>query len=216
MEMKRSLLFVVAVIFLMSLGLIRAEAKGRYGQWELTPSAAYGSGLGDFSRLNNNYSYSLWISYWMNDTSTFDINFSYLQSQYDVDIHEQGESTSKERPNWNMLSGTMGFRYQPQLDFFLDTGLGAGLGYEFWNTKGTEIDDRKGNSVIYYLLADVEYPVRPWFSVGAYVQPLYLPLAEHLEKNVAIVSGDDNDIEYDKLKNSFIINTGIWFSFRIY
>jgi len=214
--MKKSLCFLAAVILLMSLGFSRAEAKGRYGQWELAPGAAYGFGLNDFDRLENNYSYSLWLSYWLNDTSTLDFNLSYLQSQYEVDLHKEGESSSTERPSWNMFWGTMGVRYQPQWDSFLDFGFGAGLGYEGWSAKGRAINNRSGNSVIYYLLFDAEYPVRPWFSLGAYVQPLYLPLFERLEKSVTIDADGDSHIEYDRLDNGFIVNAGIWFSFRIY
>ena len=209
--MKKLLVIAVAGLICLS-----ASGQGRYRQMNVTAGGAYGIGLSDFSRLQDIYAFSLWYSYWMNDTSTVDIGASYLQSRYTVNVISPGLPNTTDHPSWDMYSGTVGVRYQPQWDFLLDFGFGAGVGYEVWNIKAKDFKNRSGQGMIYYLLADVEYPIRPWISVGAYAQPYYLPLGEQLEKTVTINPNGANYLTYDKLRDSFILDTGIWLKIRIY
>jgi len=209
--MKKLLVIAVA-----GLSCLSARGQGRYRQMDVNAGGAYGFGLGDFSRLQDIYSFSLWYSYWMNDTSTVDIGVSYLQSRYTVNVIQSGLPNTTDHPSWNMYSGVVGVRYQPQWDFLLDFGFGAGVGYEVWNINAKKFKNRSGQGMIYYLLADVEYPIRPWISVGAYAQPYYLPLGERLEKTVTINPDGTTYLTYDTLRDSFILDAGIWLKIRIF
>ena len=205
----------ILVAFLMLIAAASAQAQGRYRENTVTPGASYGFGAYDAGKLHDIYVYNLWYSYWLNDTSTLDIGGNYLLSKYDMTIHQAG-ATQKTHPNWDMYALQVGLRYQPDWDFFLNFGFGAGLGYEIWNTAGKDIKSRTGNSLVYYLLADVEYPIRPWLSIGAYAQPYYLPLKERLQKDIIIYPDGNKSREYDKLTNSLIMDTGVWFTIRFY
>jgi hypothetical protein len=209
--MKKLLLIAVAGLLCWS-----AHGQGRYRQMELSAGAAYGIGLQDFSRLHDVYTAALWYSYWINDNSTIDVGVSYLQSKYSVNILNYGQPAATDHPSWDMFSGTVGARYQPQWDFFLNVGVGAGLGYETWNITAKKFPNRTGQGMIYYLLADVEYPIRPWISVGAYCQPYFLPLGERLEKTVTINPDSTIYYDYDRLANSFMLDAGVWLKLRIY
>jgi len=195
-----------------------ALAQGRYRENYLAPSAGYGHGQNNFQELDNIFVYNLWYSYWMNDTSTLDISMTYLQSRYDVSVINQNGPNKTVHPSWDMLSGQVGIRYIPQWDFFLNFGFGAGLGYEGWSVSkgGDEVKGRSGSGLIYYLLADVEYPIRPWLSLGLFAQPYYLPLHERLEKSVILYSDGQEGHKYDKLRNGFIVDTGLWLMVRFY
>jgi len=192
-----------------------AQAQYKYRQMQLAPSAGYGFGLLGFDRMEDVYTFNLWYSYWLNDTSTLDVSASYLKSRYDVSIHREGLPRETERPSWDTWAGEVGVRYQPQWDFFLNFGFGGGVGYEGWTTTGDQIKSRSGNGLIYYLLADVEYPVRPWLSIGAYVRPQFLPLKEHLVKSLTITASGV-DTENVNLSNGVIIDTGLWVTIRVY
>jgi hypothetical protein len=195
-----------------------ALAQGRYREQYLAPAAGYGHGLNNFQELDNIMVYNLWYSYWMNDTSTLDISLTYLESSFDVSVINENGPAKTAHPSWDMFSGQVGMRYIPAWDFFLDFGFGAGLGYEGWSVSrgGDDVKGRSGSSLVWYLLADVEYPIRPWLSLGFFAKPYYFPLHERLEKTVINYADGQQGTEYDKLKNGFIIDTGLWLMFRIY
>lgn len=201
---------------LMVLGSNVIWAQGRYRQMDITAGSSYGMGLLGFERMENFNEYSLSYSYWMNDTSTLDISVSYLMSEYQVKVWEGKKSEGETTANWSSLLGTVGVRYQPAWDFFLDFGFGAGIGYEGWWIKSNVFEDRRGDGPVYYLLLDMEYPIREWLSVGLYMKPYYYPLKERLESEVEIEPTGKIDLEYDKLENSWIIVGGGWIKFRIY
>lgn len=209
--MKKLLLIAFAGLI-----CLNANAQGRYRQMELSGGVAYGFGLMDFSRLEDIYTVSLWYSYWMNDTSTVDVGISYLQSKYTINVNNYGLPGGIDRPNWNMFTGVLGASYRPKWDFMIDFGFGGGLGYEQWDITGSKFGNRSGGGLIYYLLADAEYPIRPWLSVGAYLQPFFLPLGERLEKTATVYPNGTTYLGYDTLANSVILNTGVWLSVRIF
>jgi hypothetical protein len=205
---------VIAILMMLLAGSASAQL-GRYRQHEVTGGAAYGAGLNGFDKLENVITYNLYYSYWLNDTSSVDIGFNFLTSEYKVRTTKSGE-TKTNLPKWNMTVPMVGLRYRPAWDFFLDFGFGGGLGYEMWNTVPTSgLEARDGSGLFYYLVADVCYPIRPWLSVGAYFEPLYLPLKDNLEKEVTIGSNGKSHIEYDRLTNSVMLNTGVWVTIRI-
>ncbi len=207
---------ILSGIFLLALLSGPAFAQGRYRQMDITAGGGLGEGQVGFNRLENTSAYSLGYSYWLNDTSTLDVNISYLMSQYRVVVKEAGEPKSETLPDWTSLIGTVGVRYQPAWDFFLDFGFGAGLGYEGWWIKSDVFNNRNGDSPIYYLLMDVEYPIQPWLSVGLYAEPFYYPLNERLEKRADIDPAGNVYLDYDKLANSWIVIGGAWVKVRIY
>jgi hypothetical protein len=193
-----------------------AQGQDRYRQSTFTPGASYGIGSIAADNLHDIYVYNLWYSYWLNDTSTLDVGGNYLLSKYDMTIHQLGSPERTTHPGWDMYAFQAGMRYQPKWDFFLNFGFGAGLGYEFWNTSGEELKSKHGSSLIYYLLADVEYPIRPWLSIGVYAQPYYLPLKDHLQESITINPDGSKGREYATLNDSVIVVTGIWFTIRLY
>jgi len=193
-----------------------AFSQGRYRQMNIAAGGGLGEGLIGFDRLENSYSCSLMYSYWMNDTSTLDVNINYLQSEYPVEVREWGEPKTETSADWTSLIGTVGVRYQPAWDFLLDLGFGAGLGYEGWWIKSEVFEKRNGDGPIYYLLFDLEYPIQQWLSIGLYAQPFYYPINERLEKRADIDPAGNVHLDYDTLKDSWIVIGGAWIKVRIY
>lgn len=207
---------ILFILFLSMFSINAIFAQGRYREMSITGAGSYGTGLIGFDRLKNINEFSLIYSYWLNDTSTLDVSINYIMSEYKVDVFETGKPDTETTPGWESLSGTVGVRYQPDWDFFLDFGFGAGIGYEGWWVKSDVFEDRRGDGPVYYLLMDVEYPIREWLSVGVYVEPFYYPLNERLETSVDIDRSGNVDADYDKLKNSWIVVGGGWVRVRIY
>ena len=210
-----------------------AAGEGTYsvvcGARNINLAGSSGMGLMDFDRLDQVYSYSLWYSYWLNDTSTLDINIAQNLGEFAVDVFDHKKPGREGTGKWSDLYGTVGARYQPAWDFLLDFGFGAGVGYEGWSVSSSDFSSRHGDGLLYYGLADVEYPVRRWLSIGAYAEPLFYPLNDRLETSVTFsnvaVGVDDKGKpiyqekekkEYDTLQNSVLVLGGVWIKIRIY
>jgi len=213
MGMKKIILiFFISSVFIS----ITGGAESRYRQMELNVSGGYGLGTGGYETLENLSSLSLRYSYWLNDTSTLDLSFAHLSGDYELTIIREFIGEDKERVDWSANLWTIGFRYQPEWDFFMDVGLGAGLGYHTWETDSDFVKGQKGESLIYYLLLDLKYPIRPWLGLGFYLQPYYFPISGRMEKTLFIDFTGEPTIQYNKLENEIMWNIGAWVAIRVY
>ena len=192
------------------------SAGARYREMKLAPSFGMSFSQGDYQPLKNLYSYALFYSYWLNDTSTLDLWLKRIEGEFDFDLISQNQSSQQETARWAMTLGGVGFRYQPEWDFFLDAGLGAGIGYQAWESRSDYFSTRHGEGMFYYAIFDLEYPIASWLSFGIYFQPFYFPLETRMEKEVYFQPGGSGKIIYDKIKNGWIFSSGIWISVRIH
>jgi len=187
----------------------------QYRAMELTPSVGMSFSAGDYQPLKNLYSYSLIYSYWLTDTSTLDLWLKRIEGEFDFELFSEKQSLGEKSAHWSMTLGGIGFRYQPEWDFFLDAGLGAGIGYQAWESRSDYFSTRHGEGMLYYALFDLEYPATSWLSLGIYFQPFYFPLDTRMERAVYLKSAGSSEIVYDKIKDGWIFSSGIWLAIKI-
>jgi len=187
----------------------------KYRDMNLTLSGAWNFGLGDYELLKNLYSYSLSFSYWMNNTSTVDLSVIRIEGGYNFEVLYNGSLSSKENADWSMTIGTIGVRYHPEWDFFLNASIGAGMGYQAWQTSSDYFETRHGESAVYYALGNLEYPIEEWLSIGIFFQAFYFPLNTKIERKTEFTTAGTKEIFYDKIKHSWIISTGLGINLKI-
>ncbi len=163
----------------------------------------------DVAEFEPGLSYGAVFHYWLNDTTSIELGYEYMNFKSPLDAGGEGEHISYVT---NIIEG--GARYRPELDFIMTPFVEAGIGYQFWSTDpGVDfLDSRSGNSVAYFLGSGLVYHFRKLFLASLSVRWHYMPMHEHI-----VVETDDagGNVRERNLRDVSYLSAGIEMVWRL-
>jgi len=195
----------VACLFIYLL-LSPLPCRAEKGAMQIGLASYYAAPRFDLEGQDPAVSYGIMFHYWLNDTTSVELGFEYLNFPGPMEVDGEDEGI-----NWVSQVLGVGLRYRPELDFFLDPYAELMFGYQFWNTvPGDEIiDSRNGGSVAYLAGAGLEYNFRHNLVLSMGARFRYLPMREDIEREVRTIAPETYSVEEDELFDVGFLTGGI-------
>ncbi len=201
----------LALIMILALLVSSPVVAGGKGSMEIGLSSHYCVAFQDADHFEPSIDYGLIFHYWLNDTTT--ILGGFEQMRFTVPLEVDGSDDDLVFQTGLLYAGV---RYRPEIDFFMKPYVGAGIGYQTWNTDTlpSGYDRRDGGSMIYFGDGGLDYEFARVVTLSFNVRYYHLGISDRIESELFTTTTGDYLVDYDPFRSVSLGTAGIELTWR--
>ncbi len=203
----RTLILLLAGVWL---SVFAFPAHAADGDIEIGFLYRYNTPLLDLEDLQPDHGYGMVLRYWLNDTSTVDLE---LEDRYNIwEIDTPGGT---EDLNFHTTMLSVGLVYLPELDFIARPTFGFGGGFMQWSHESDITSEKTGQTYLLYASTGLDFKIGDFITLGPTVRFQYYPFEESFLREVQEVAGGDDRKDKTEFEHAGVIEAGINITFKV-